>query len=365
MRVVLFADLHLDTPFAWAGREVARRRRQRLRDVLVRIAELAVDVHADALLCAGDLYEHDRVLPDTAEFVRRTFEDLHPLPVYLAPGNHDWFGPASLYACVTWPPNVHVFGADRLEPVTLAEGLTLWGAAHRAPANTDGFLRTFRVDRGGIHVALFHGSEQSRLPWQGAGKVAHAAFDAAELERAGLHHAFLGHYHQPVAAERYTYPGNPEPLSFGEDGERGAVVVTINPDGSVQRERRLVRLTEVHDVEVDVTGSTTWQDVRDRVASALAGLAGSARVTVVGEVGPEVDVDLGALDAPPGIEALVVRAPALAVAYDYEAIASEQSVRGEFVRDVRAAAELTEDERRRVLITGLRALTGRSDLKVP
>src|SRR5262249_32140679 len=96
MRVVLFADLHLDTAFAWAGREVARRRRQRLRDVLVRIAELAVDVHADALLCAGDLYEHDRVLPDTAEFVRRTFEDFHPLPVYLAPGNHAWFGPARL-----------------------------------------------------------------------------------------------------------------------------------------------------------------------------------------------------------------------------------------------------------------------------
>ena len=43
MRVVLFADLHLDTPFVWAGREVARRRRQRLRDVLTRIAELAVE----------------------------------------------------------------------------------------------------------------------------------------------------------------------------------------------------------------------------------------------------------------------------------------------------------------------------------
>ncbi len=365
MRIVLFADLHLDTPFAWAGREVARRRRQRLRDVLVRIAELAVEVQADALLCAGDLYEHDRVLPDTAEFVRRTFEDLHPLPVYLAPGNHDWFGPASLYACVTWPPNVHVFRADRLEPATLADGLTLWGAAHRAPANTDGFLREFKLDRGGLHLALFHGSERSRLPWQGTGKVAHAPFDAADLERAGLHHAFLGHYHLPVDAERYTYPGNPEPLSFGEDGERGAVVATINADGSVCRERRLVRVTEVHDVEVDVTGSTTWQDVRDRVASALAGLGGAVRVTVVGEVGPEVDLELGDLEAPPGIEAFVVRAPALAVAYDYEAIAREQTVRGQFVRDLLAAADLTADERRRVLVTGLRALAGRSDLKVP
>lgn len=40
-------------------------------------------------------------------------------------------------------------------------------------------------------------------------------------------------------------------------------------------------------------------------------------------------------------------------------------MRGEFVGDVMGAAELSEDDRRRILITGLRALGGRDDLEVP
>jgi hypothetical protein len=42
-------------------------------------------------------------------------------------------------------------------------------------------------------------------------------------------------------------------------------------------------------------------------------------------------------------------------------LALEQTVRGQFVRDVRADPTLTDDQRRRVLVTGLRALDGRTD----
>lgn len=109
----------------------------------------------DALTCGGDLYEQDRFTPDTAEFLRCTFAELHPLPVFLAPGNHDWFGSSSLYHQMTWTPNVHVFHEATLIPVPLADGITLWGAGHQAPANTRGFFEDgFQVDRGGVHVAL-------------------------------------------------------------------------------------------------------------------------------------------------------------------------------------------------------------------
>ncbi|MGH3828312.1 MAG: metallophosphoesterase family protein, partial [Pseudonocardiaceae bacterium] len=136
MRLLHFADLHLDTPFRWARGEVARARRRGLRDTLLRIRTLADEQRVDALTCGGDLYEQDRFTPDTMEFLRSTFAELHPLPVFLAPGNHDWFGPASLYHQVKWAPNVHVFDESKLVPVSLADGITLWGAGHRAPANT-------------------------------------------------------------------------------------------------------------------------------------------------------------------------------------------------------------------------------------
>ena len=145
----------------------------------------------DAVLCAGDLFEHDRVTPDTIAFLQASFARTDRR-IVLAPGNHDWLSARSPYEPADWSPNVHLFREASLEPLTLADGLTLWGAAHRAPANTDGFFAGFRPDRDGIHLALAHASERSLLGWQEAGKQPHAPFDASEISEAGLTHAFLG-----------------------------------------------------------------------------------------------------------------------------------------------------------------------------
>jgi exonuclease SbcD len=364
MKLLHFADLHLDTPFRWAGPDLARRRRQALRDALIRILELAGDQRVEAVLCAGDLYEDERFTPDTVEFVRAAFERVHPLPVYLAPGNHDWFGPQSLYRQANWSPNVHLFTSDRLEPITLSEGLTLWGAAHLKPAGTGDFLSGFRVDRGGVHLALFHGSERSQLPFLDEEKGPHAPFDAAEIAAAGLHHAFVGHYHLPRDAPLHTYPGNPVPLAFGEEGPRGVVIATVGPDGTIQRERHRVATVELCDLALDVTGCGSAQEVRDRVAQLLSDRTGVVRLTLNGELDPRVDLHPSDLaDVAPWLEALTVRLGTLTVAYDLEAIAAEQTVRGQFVRDV-MASDLDPELRRRVVVTGLRALDGRSDLEV-
>jgi DNA repair exonuclease SbcCD nuclease subunit len=363
VKLLLFADLHLDAPFAWAPPETARSRRRNRRETLTRILALAEEEGVDAILSAGDLFEQERVSPDTVEFLRASLARTDVF-VHLAPGNHDWLSHRSPYALVDWSPNVHVFTEARLTPVTLADGLTLWGAAHRAPANTDGFFAGFRPDRGGQHLALAHASERSLLGWQEEGKQPHAPFDAREIAEAGIAHAFLGHYHLPRDADRHTYPGNPDPLEFGEEGERGAVIATVDADGSVTRERRSVAVSQVHDVTVAVDGAAHEEDVRAAVSSAIGGLAGCVRVTLVGELGPAASVDVRDLTRlGEHLDGLVVRAGQLSVGYDLDAIRGEQTVRGEFVRDALAAIE-DEELRRRVLLTGLRALEGRADLEV-
>jgi DNA repair exonuclease SbcCD nuclease subunit len=363
VKLLHFADLHLDAPFAWARPETARLRRANRREALRRIVALAEEERVDAVLCAGDLFEHDRVTPDTVAFLQSTFARTDRR-VLLAPGNHDWLSPQSPYALTEWSPNVTVFDEARLTPVSLADGLTLWGAAHRAPANTDDFFTGFRPDRGGVHLALAHASERSLLGWQEPGKQPHAPFDAAEIAAAGISHAFLGHYHLPRDAERHTYPGNPDPLEFGEDGERGAVVVTVNPDGSVLRERRPVAVSEVHDVTVAIDGAQHATDLQATVSAALAPLHGCVRVTLDGELAPGASLDLSELQRlGEHLDGLVVRAGAVSVGHDVDAIAAESTVRGQFVRDaIESIAD--PEERRRVVLTGLRALEGRGDLEV-
>lgn len=362
-RILHFADLHLDTVFAWAG-DAANVRRENLRKTLRNITDLAEAIQSDALLCGGDLYEHDRVTPDTAEFLRATFAALDPIRVFLAPGNHDWYGPGSLYASVKWSPNVHVFREPHFTAVALADGLTLWGAAHHAPANTDNFLNGFKVQKPGTHIGLFHGAERSWLTEQGEGKAPHAPFDAADIERAGFAHAFLGHYHRPRDAARHTYPGNPDPLEFGEDGERGAVIATVAVDGNIASERRRVAVTKTSDLVLDITGCTNRQEASDRLAEQVEGMTGFARLTVEGEMARSMDLResdlLQNLDC---FDAVQIHRGQIHAAYDIESLAKEPTVQGQFVRDV-LGAELSSDEERRVLMAGLRALAGREDLEV-
>jgi exonuclease SbcD len=354
MRLLLFADTHLDAAFTWAGPALGDVLRARLRATVDRIAALAGQVRADALLCGGDLFDQARVTGGTLTHLRTTFADLG-LPVHIAPGEHDWIGPESPYRHVDWSPNVHVFGEARLTPVTLTDGLTLWGAAHRSPASTEGFLDGFTTDRDGVNLALFHGCETGT----GSGAVPYAPFRVAQLEAAGLDHALLGHVHVPVDHPRFTYPGNPCPLTPGETGPRAAVLVTVEDDGTVHRTRYDVAGGRVHEVRVDVTGAAGTAEVRERIAAAVAQCQGVVRATVHGALAPAVD--LTGLDGVGShLDGLVLREGALEVAADLEALAAERTVRGQFVRDVRADPALDEDTRRRVLRAGLRALDGRT-----
>jgi DNA repair exonuclease SbcCD nuclease subunit len=198
------------------------------------------------------------------------------------------------------------------------------------------------------------------LPQQGTGKIPHAPFRASDVPACGLHHAFVGHYHSPVDAPWHTYPGNPDPLTFGETGERGAVLAEVTEDGTITRVRHRVGRSVVSSITVDLTGVTHSGEIRDRVAAELAVQSGVVRVTLSGAVAPEVDVRTeDVMDLGPHLDGLVVRIGDVRVAYDLEALALEPSVRGQFVRDVRGDASLDEATRQRVLTTGLQALDGR------
>jgi DNA repair protein SbcD/Mre11 len=366
MRLVVFSDLHLDRAFAWAGPAVARQRRLELRRTLENVAALAREVKADVVLCAGDLYEHERVAPDTAAFLVRVFAELDPVRVFLAPGNHDPCTADSLYREAAWSPNVHVFDEPRLRPVALTAGLTLWGGAHVAAAGTANFLDGFRVSGDGVHLGLFHGAERAGLPFEGDGKELHAPFDAAAVPRSGLLHALVGHYHRPRDGDHHTYPGCPMPLDFGAGEPGAAVVLDVEPapGGLVRRSRRDVAASAAHDVELDLTGLSDESEVLAAATRSMRGRRGVIRLTLTGEWDPAVPLDDDALAGAGDLaDAVVVRRGKIQVGYDIAELAAANDVRGEFVRSV-LDARLDDDEQRRVLLCGLRALDGRDDLEV-
>lgn len=367
---VMFADLHLDRRFAWASPASAKRRRHAIRATLQNVLSLADRVDADAVLCGGDLYENELFTPDTAAFVASAFDCGRP--VLISPGNHDFYSASSMYARTAWSPNVTVFRESVLRPQTLGDGLTVWGAAHLAPSGTPGFLDSFAgVDRGGANLALFHGSERGGLAIEGDGKVGHAPFDAKQIPGAGFDYAFVGHHHGAVAGPHHCYPGNPDPLEFGESTGRGAVVARVSDSGEVQISHHRVSNTQCHSIDVDVSGAVSVFDIVEAVRGAVAELGGFVRIDLCGTLG--ADIGLAASDVAAAmptnsidhLDELVIRQAGLTQAYDLDSVLAEDlSVRARFVELALADPERSAQDRDLIIELGLRAFDGRSDLEV-
>lgn len=363
LRLLLFSDLVLDRPYEWAPPSVGDARRAAAREALVELLGLARQHNVDLIACAGDLFDRRTIRPTTMQWLITALRSAG-VPVLIAPGNRDFVGPLGGYTRHEWPDNVTVFHTDRLVPVDVTGGVTVWGAAHTEAHRSRSFLDGFEADREGVNLALFHGAEKS-----GASREPHldpcAMFDEAAIASGGLDHALVGHYQQPHFGLRHTYPGAPLAHEFGSGAAGGAIVVSIAADGSIDREYIGVATPGLHHVAVDVAGSTSKREVIQRTKTAIGDRGGVIRLCLTGPLSPEIvlkredfldfvgsDSDL-LIDCDTGVDLDLVQ------------VADEQTVRGQFVRDVLASAHLTDERGKRVLLIGLRALDGSDTLEGP
>lgn len=213
--------------------------------------ELAIQAKADALLIAGDLFDHRRIAFSTERFLLQQLARLKEagIAVCYACGNHDPGSPNSPVHRLPWPDNVAVF--SRREPqshlIRDREGQPLavvTGAGHGSPAEGENLAESFpRAALPGVapgsvpHVGLLHawvqgsaGDEHDRYaPCRPDDLV--AAAKAAHIDYWALGHI---HLRQELNIRpRAFYPGNPQGRSFRETGPKGALLVDIHPDRTV------------------------------------------------------------------------------------------------------------------------------------
>jgi len=340
-RIVLCADVHLETTFPETHGGGARRKA--LADAFVRIVDAAIACNADALTVGGDLYEAERAGPQTARFVFEQFARFGK-PVFVAPGNHDPYAPAALHARGDRPRNVSVFNEAAWRAYPLADGLTLWGFGH-TPAEPGRPFAGAAFDRGGVQIALVHGSDEDRCP---PGKRATAPFTKAEALAAGASLVLTGHYHGGYVVEHakrplLAYPGSPEPIKFGENTTHGALEILIDHDDITVRAIPTAR-TRLIDVTIDLSGATNEQAVFATVEPLLStyGPEDYVRLALAGGVLTGTRIDRALLEERFGAAMGSFAVRDTTVAYDYAALSLEPTVRGHVVRDLLALGSAGE-----------------------
>ena len=339
--IVHCADIHLESTFSDA--RGGKGRRAALADAFVRIVDHAVAIGADALTIGGDLYEGERAGPQTRRFLFEQFARFGR-PVFFAPGNHDPHAPGSLLARDDLPPNVHVFDESVWRAVPLAPGISLYGFGHTAAEPGRPFARA-RFDRAGVRIALVHGSDETRCP---PNKRATGPFRADEIAASGASFLLTGHYHGGyigIAEGRalFAYPGSPEPIKFGENGEHGLIELRIDAE-TIDVRHVPIAVMRLVDLDVSLDGSSSEHDVLLRCGTALSryGSNDVVRLRLSGMVaeGTRVDRDLVAERFGAALASLAVDDATLGA--DNEALAREPTVRGHVVAELLAIARSSD-----------------------
>ncbi len=341
------SDFHLDSAFgALPARKAAARRRES-REMMDRLAVYVREHDIDAVLLAGDLFDSASVYQETGEQLAAALGRMQAR-VFIAPGNHDWYGPNSPWTRVQWPDNVTVFQEDRITSVEVpAWNAVFHGAAFTTPERRLGFLRGYMCPRDGkVHIGILHGEPES-------GEPRYAPIRKTEIASSGFHYLAMGHVHRrsepmQIGGTLCAWSGCMEGHGFDELGEKGFYEGIVSNDGAVEVNFVPFARHRYVSVKVDVTG----QSPKEALLAALP--EGTEqdlyRISLVGETG-EGGVDTAALqeDLDSRFYALELR-DHTEMSQDLWQRAGEDSLRGLFLRELLSQREEASTEQAREMI---------------
>lgn len=217
MKILHSADWHLDASLK--GREALK---EDLLGVPGQLAALCRRERCDLVLLSGDLFDG----PCTRESLRVVRDALEAMevPVVIAPGNHDFWGPDSPWG-ETWPENVHIFRGERLEYRDYPQlSCRVYGAGYES-MDCPGLLEGFRAEGPWRYAVMaLHGD-----PLQAASPYCPVTRD--QVMESGLDYLALGHIHKEgsfrAGGTLCAWPGCPMGRGYDETGVRGALIVTL------------------------------------------------------------------------------------------------------------------------------------------
>ena len=223
MRIIHSADWHLDAPFAGRSPEETESLRQALLSVPGKVAELCVAKRCDLVLLSGDLFDGAY----SRESYRCLYDALKKMavPVFVSPGNHDFCGPDSPWLRETWPENVHIFTAMKLQSIFLPElDCRVYGAGYQS-MDCPGLLEYFSAEGGARYkIGILHADPTQRA-------TPYCPMTAEQIRQSGFDYLALGHIHKGgsfrAGKTLCAWPGCPMGRGYDETGEKGALLVEL------------------------------------------------------------------------------------------------------------------------------------------
>ena len=290
LRFLQFSDLGFENReyiFQWGcTREKTEIVERETRDVLERIVALAKERQVEALFIPGDLFDHRTVSLEGIRFLQDCFRGLGGIPVFVSPGDEDFYGASSFYnsdflraiGMKPWPENVHIFAEKPCSHAMLPghEEIVITGIPHLGRCCERVNVRDLPItkDPERLNILIGHG------PWENDGcdgRRAAVAFPGGDAETQGFDYVAYGHVKgaEEVADTsgriRSAASGCPYGRKIDEVGQKTILLGEVEK-GGIQPgkfERIRVALRTTHEMTVRCGRLKQMRSLQQRIERAL------------------------------------------------------------------------------------------------
>ena len=332
----------MDAPFTGRSESQTQLLRQALLRVPGQLADLCRRENCDLVLLAGDLFD--------GKWTRGSYLALYSaleemkVPVFISPGNHDFYNSESPYFSEKWPENVHIFTRPKIESVALPHlDCRIYGAGYRS-MDCDGLLDGFQTTGDEAHhIGILHADPT-------VANSPYCPMTSAQIRKSGLQYLALGHIHKSgqlrAGQTLCAWPGCPMGKGYDETEAKGVYIVTL--EDTVQTTFVPLDTPRFFDLE-----TTPGIDAHAALAAALPAVADAHfyRITFVGEA-PQPDL--------PSLQADFAQFPHLELRdrtmpeRDIWGSAGMDTLEGVYFRRLKEAMEAADDEQREILTLAAR-----------
>ena len=224
IKILHSADWHLDSPLQLQTEEQSQSMRRALLEIPDKIAAICKDRSCDLVLLSGDLFD-GAYTQDSLRVLKNALEEM-AVPVFIAPGNHDFAAAGSPWLSEIFPANVHIFTRQTMEYQDIpALDCRVYGAGF-VSMDCPGLLEGFRADDTmKYNIGILHGDPtQVSSPY--------CPVTSEQVRQSGLDYLALGHIHKGesfrVGKTLCAWPGCPMGRGYDEQGEKGVLLVTLD-----------------------------------------------------------------------------------------------------------------------------------------
>ncbi|WP_314964686.1 metallophosphoesterase family protein [Oribacterium sinus] len=403
VKLIHTADLHLDSAFrSRFTKEEAENRRQKQLMAWKELLSFAVEKKVQGILIAGDLFDSPVVSHGTMDFFLSTIAEHPEISFFYLRGNHDTENTFRYQENL--PKNLFLFSDkgkkyrlnDRLllagveygtkdisfgenEGATQGAGQaaeqgvgqeTVHGAEALSKNETESeeeskFLKLKEED---CNILLLHGALYQGTP-KGDSFQGEEGIFLKNLEKLPLSYIALGHIHKGGEGKLnngalWAYPGCLQGRGFDEEGERGFLYLKVEEEKKeIHKEFIPIKQGEFRILEIELLEDegtlACLKKIEDEMEKAGISKEDSLRIILKGKKGLEQERNLRylQLQLQDSVFFLEIQDES-ELSWNREEAMKEKSLKGEFLRVLAAADNLSKEEQEEIIALGMGLLQG-------